>query len=220
MTPLWTTDISILYEKKYIFEVIPNKQFDFNRKLNSLLRLSIYFSIIMYILDRTKTNMFYIPFAVAIMTYVLSHKYKETFVNQVETDLMNGKDGDEEELISKLDGTCHVPTRHNPFMNPGILDYNTNNFSEPACDSYNNKGIQREIEKQFNQDLYRDANDIFGKNNSQRQFFSVPSRGVPNDQGGFAKWLYATPPTCKEGNGLQCGANQLGVGSGHGASSS
>ena len=35
MTPLWTTDISILYEKKYIFEIIPNKQFEFNRKLNS-----------------------------------------------------------------------------------------------------------------------------------------------------------------------------------------
>ena len=133
---------------------------------------------------------------------------------------VRGPELKEEELISKLDGTCHVPTRHNPFMNPGILDYNTNNFSEPACDSYNNKGIQREIEKQFNQDLYRDAYDIFGKNNSQRQFFSVPSRGVPNDQGGFAKWLYATPPTCKEGNGLQCGANQLGVGSGPGASSS
>ena len=39
MTPLWTEKISILYEKKYLFEIIPNKQFDFNRKLNSLLRL-------------------------------------------------------------------------------------------------------------------------------------------------------------------------------------
>mgnify|MGYP000901309934 FL=1 len=208
MTPLWTTDISILYEKKYIFEVIPNKQFDFNRKLNSLLRLSIYFSIIMYVMDRSNTNMYYIPFAVAVLTYILSHKYKETFVNKVETDLMNGVD--EEDLIPKLSGTCKFPTKNNPFMNPGILDYGTSNFSEPACDSYNNKGIQREIEKNFNEDLYRDVNDIFGKNNSQRQFFSVPSRSVPNDQESFAKWLYATPPSCKEGNGLQCAANQTG----------
>ena len=58
MTPLWITNISILYEKKYIFEIIPNKQFDFNRKLNSLLRLSLYFSIIMYALDQTNTKMF------------------------------------------------------------------------------------------------------------------------------------------------------------------
>jgi len=218
MTPLWTTDISILYEKKYIFEVIPNKQFDFNRKLNSLLRLSIYFSIIMYVMDRSKTNMFYIPFAVAVLTYILSYKYKETFVNKVETDLMNGVD--EDDLIPKLSGTCRTPTKNNPFMNPGILDYNTSNFSEPACDSYNNKGIQREMENNFNEDLYRDVNDIFGKNNSQRQFYSVPSRTVPNDQESFAKWLYATPPSCKEGNGLQCAANQLGVGSGPGSAAS
>ena len=57
---------------------------------------------------------------------------------------------------------------------------------------------------------------IIRKDNS----FSIPGRSVPNDQGGFAKWLYATPPSCKEGNGLQCGANQLGIGSGPGASSS
>ena len=58
MTPLWTTDISILYEKKYIFEIIPNKQFDFNRKLNSLLRLSIYFAIIIYAMDQKNSKMF------------------------------------------------------------------------------------------------------------------------------------------------------------------
>ena len=58
-TPLWTDKFSILYEKKYLFEIIPNKQFDFNRKLNSLLRLSIYYSTIVYLFDRKKTNMFY-----------------------------------------------------------------------------------------------------------------------------------------------------------------
>ena len=67
------------------------------------------------------------------------------------------------------------------------------------------------IEKNFDEGLFRDISDIFGKNNSQRQFFSVPGGSIPNDQGSFAKWLYSTPPTCKEGNGLQCAANQYGV---------
>ena len=56
MTPLWTEKFSILYEKKYLFEIIPNKQFDFNRKLNSLLRLSIYYSSITYLLDNKKNK--------------------------------------------------------------------------------------------------------------------------------------------------------------------
>ena len=64
MTPLWTEDISILYEKRYIFEVLPSKKFDFNRKLNSLLRLSIYYSLIMFFLDRSNTNVIYIPLIV------------------------------------------------------------------------------------------------------------------------------------------------------------
>jgi hypothetical protein len=35
----------------------------------------------------------------------------------------------------------------------------------------------------------------------------MPSTTIPNDQTAFAKWLYLSPPTCKEGNGAQCVAN-------------
>ena len=95
--------LSILYEKKYLFEIIPNKNFDFNRKLNSLLRLSIYYSTIVYLFDRKKSNMFYIPFVVAIVTYVLSRKYKETFLNITNANLMNDlKTGTD--LIKDLSG--------------------------------------------------------------------------------------------------------------------
>ena len=34
MTPLWIDNISNLYEKKLLFEVVPMKNFDLNRKLN------------------------------------------------------------------------------------------------------------------------------------------------------------------------------------------
>ena len=69
-------------------------------------------------------------------------------------------------------------------------------------------------DKLFSSSLIRDVNDLFGKNNSQRQFYTVPGNSIPNDQDTFAKWLYATPKTCKEGNGLQCAANMYGVNKG------
>ena len=211
-TPLWTDKISILYEKKYLFEIVPNKQFDFNRKLNSLLRLSIYYSIIVYMMDQKKSNMFYIPFVVAIITYVLSRRYKETFVIKTQTDLMNNQSS--EDLIKGLEGSCKTPTKNNPFMNPEIYDYNTKNVEQPACTSYNNKGVQKYADKLFSSSLVRDVNDLFGKGNSQRQFYTVPGNSIPNDQDTFSKWLYATPKTCKEGNGLQCAANMYGVSKG------
>ena len=213
MTPLWTDKISILYEKKYLFEIIPNRNFDFNRKLNSLLRLSIYYSLIVYLFDNKKSNIFYIPFAVSIITYLLSRKYKETFLNVTNAQLMNDlKVGPE--LINGLEGSCKTPSKNNPFMNPEIYDYNTTNMEKPSCTSYNNKGLQNYTEKIFNDSLFRDVNDLFGKNNSQRQFYTVPGNSIPNDQDTFAKWLYATPKTCKEGNGLQCAANMYGVNKG------
>lgn len=211
-TPLWFDKISILYEKKYLFEIIPNKQFDFNRKLNSLLRLSIYYAVIIYLMDRKKGNMFYIPFIVAIVTCILSKRYKETFYSKVKTDLMNNQSN--EELIKGLEGDCKIPTKNNPFMNPEIYDYNTNNVDEPACNTFNNKGVQSYTDKLFSSSLFRDVNDLFGKNNSQRQFYTVPGNSIPNDQDTFAKWLYATPKTCKEGNGLQCAANVYGASKG------
>ena len=94
-------------------------------------------------------------------------------------------------------------------MNPLLADFGTNN-SKPSCASYNNKGIKMTVENNFEEDLYKDVNDIFGKNNSQRQYYTMPGNSVPNDRDTFMKWCYQTPPTCKEGNGLQCAANQLG----------
>ena len=73
-----------------------------------------------------------------------------------------------------------------------------------SCPSYNNVGVQNRIEELFNQDLYRDFKDVFGKENSQRQFYTVPGNRVPNDQGAFAQWLYGQPKTCKEGNSIAC----------------
>jgi hypothetical protein len=203
MTPLWTENISILYEKRYIFEVLPNKKFDFNRKLNSLLRLSIYYTIIMYFIDRTNTNLFFIPFIAAGVTFILKKFYKNKEIQENTVELINeGETIIDKGLNNYENDGCRVSTEDNPFMNPPLF----NNNSKKSCQSYNNKEIQRKIEQNFNKDLYKDANDIFGKNNSQRQFYSVPGKSIPNDQEAFAQWLYSTPPTCKEGNGIQCSA--------------
>ena len=206
MTPLWTENISILYEKKYLFEVVPMKNFDLNRKLNSLLRLSIYYSIIVYLVHKnTKTLM--IPIGVGIFTLIISKNLKDNNINEKIIKLQNDEKT-EGFLMEGISEGCRIPEKDNPFMNPTV--YGGDNSKRP-CPSYNNKGIQKDIEEKFNEDLYKDVNNIFGKNNSQRQFYTVPSKTQPNDLESYKNWLYSTPKTCKEGNGLQCAANQIGV---------
>lgn len=202
-TPFWYKDPSILYDKDYIFEIFPSKRFDITRKLNSLLRLSILYSLIIYLIN--KDNRYIVlPFVVAAVTWVIWTRQKDTHIDDVLEESMSNR-LDDLVMINDLATECRVPTKDNPFMNPGLNEFSNDNVRMPkSCPSYNNVGVQNRIEQLFNEDLYRDVKDIFGKNNSQRQFYTVPGNQVPNDQGSFAQWCYGRPKTCKEGNKLSC----------------
>jgi len=202
-TPFWYKDPSILYDKDYIFEIFPSKRFDITRKLNSLLRLSILYSLIIYLIN--KDNRYIVlPFVVAAVTWVIWTRQKDTHVDNVLEESMSNR-LDDLVMINDLATECRVPTKDNPFMNPGLNEFSNDNVRMPkSCPSYNNVGVQNRIEQLFNEDLYRDVKDIFGKANSQRQFYTVPGNQVPNDQGSFAQWCYGRPKTCKEGNKLSC----------------
>ena len=73
-----------------------------------------------------------------------------------------------------------------------------------------NPTIKQTLDDYFRVQWFSDPTDVFGKNQSQRQFVTQPSTTVPNDQGAFADWLYKIPgKTCKEG-GRQCVAGTDG----------
>ena len=89
---------------------------------------------------------------------------------------------------------CRKPTVDNPFMNPSVADFNTENV--PVACNADDEDIKNDMTLKFNEDMYRDIEDVFDKKNSQRQFFTV-AHNVPNDMEAFARWCYKFPPTCK-----------------------
>ena len=89
-----------------------------------------------------------------------------------------------------------IPTTTNPFMNINLIT--SDKTQEKAPPSWNNEELQKKIEDKFGYNLYRDVGDLYGKSNSQREFYTMPSTTIPNNQTSFAKWLYNTGPTCKE----------------------
>lgn len=101
------------------------------------------------------------------------------------------------------DGKCTKPTIDNPFMNVTMKDYM--NFDEngfivdrpPACDP-NDPEIKKMMDETFSNNLYRDVSDVFGKQSSQRNYFTMPWTTIPNKQDELARWLYLAPKTCKE----------------------
>jgi hypothetical protein len=91
---------------------------------------------------------------------------------------------------------CIKPSDDNPFMNPLLSDLDEFPNRPPACDN-DEDDIKDEMKKKFYDNLYMDIESTFDKQNSYRQFHTVPSTTYPNDQTGFAKWCYESPATCK-----------------------
>ena len=101
----------------------------------------------------------------------------------------------QEEVI----GAVTMPTAKNPFMNVLIneLKYNPN---RPPAQDINGPAIKSELDDFFRISWVADPTDVFGRSQSQRQFYTMPSTSIPNDQASYQDWLYKIPgKTCKEG---------------------
>lgn len=93
--------------------------------------------------------------------------------------------------------TCRKPTVDNPFSNIVFSDYlDAQNIAEPC--NVDDVDIQNQMQNLYNSSIYRNLEDVWERENSQRMFYSVPIQTVPNSQTDFANWLYKTGPTCHE----------------------
>ena len=191
--PFWFNDIKILYNEERLTEFFPNKHMTHSEKLNALLRFAVYASAILILYYRNY-NLLILPiFAAGVTLYI--HKFN--LLPEMSDEQM--KDRDILKLAEKDE--CKVPTKDNPFMNTLIHELN-DGPKKPNCD-IDKKEVKEEMKNHFNYNLYKDVSDIYDKNNSQRQFYTMPQTteyGVKaGDSVSFAKWLYELPrPTCKE----------------------
>lgn len=200
----WVQNPSILIQD--FSTIIPTKDMSDIQKYNAIVRFCLYLFIVL-LLFKKSALLLYIPVVgiliITIMFYVGNkHNSDETFDNTVETGFFDSENKlrfnrtDGETMTDRnLSYVCRPPTNDNPFMNPDVTEYNTP--APVACNS-DDENISDAITKSFDHNLFMDVNDVFEKVNSQRQFYTVPNTGIPNDQPNFANWLYKSPCTCKE----------------------
>ena len=189
--PFWTHDLSVLFDKKRVVEFIPTSDMTYEEKLNALTRFFIYTCIILILFTREWWTI-YIPLLGAAFTIFL---YKTSKQERSEPTPYKPEETHQLKVDTIIPSHCTAPTRNNPFMNVLFNEWTDNPNRPPACDY---KGVEADVEKEFNYNLYKNIDDIFDKNNSQRQFYTTPITTIPNDQTSFAKWLYEVPVTCKE----------------------
>jgi hypothetical protein len=192
--PFWLESYTILFKKEYMDQFFPMKEMTFIEKLNAIMRLSIYLSIALYIITWNYQYLWIMILVGAITCFVYYNQkdnvemYFNSYSNDVENEITEEKWKEEKNPVQ--------PDVHNPFMNINLIT--DDKTKEPAPSSWDNVELQKKIEDKFQYNLYRDVGDLYGKSNSQREFYTMPSTTIPNNQTQFAKWCYGTSPTCKE----------------------
>jgi len=232
--PFWYNDPLILINYNSLFEILPLKKYSYNRKLNAIMRFTIVYAIIVFIINNNN-SIFCLPFITILLTvylykypmntnskkkkadttlesFVNNNKAKSNSINLSERNLNDIVDSDIFIDCNNIDTTIYrEPTIDNPMMNLNLLTGTPNGIRETdklqAIPTFDNVCIADIVDEKLNFGLYKDPNDIWGTRNSNRQFYTMPNTTVNNHEVELGKWLYGTPPTCKEGNGLQCASN-------------
>lgn len=184
----WFNDYSIIFDKERLIEFVPTNNMTTNEKLNALLRFSIIITFVLFLKNKNY-NLLIIPVISALITLYI---YKFNTIEKKNNELDLSEDYE--------NSKCLKSTEDNPFGNTLLTDVSNYKKKEEACLIEENID---EINNHFNKGLYKDVNDLYGKNNSQRQFFSMPNTneyGIKNgDSVKFANWLYNSgKSTCKE----------------------
>lgn len=186
----WLNNPSILlHENIDIYDPI--------NRLNMLFKFSIIISIFLVLISKD-LRFFLLMIIIGIFTVLIKFKYdREQFTKFVGT-----------YKIDKVDNKlCSAPTDNNPFMNPNISDLNFNPHRFEAC---NVDLSMNKINYNFNKNFFKNPNDLYGRESSMRQFYTVPNTTIPNKQTELAKWLYDGGLSCKQGNDERC-INNIGL---------
>jgi len=185
----WLEDpIFFFLDTENYSKIIPDKTMTLSEQLNALFRFSIIFSLIILVIKHDLHSLLFALFGAIFTILIFKYAEKENKNKKGILEKMNIHE-------DKYAGNCTLPTKNNPFMN--VLPTDIKDFPNrpPAC-NISNKNVRRKMNDAFSESVYKDVDDIYGRNTSHRQFYTMPSTTIPNDQKKFAEFLYVqnAPP--------------------------
>lgn len=175
---IWFKDPAILFSPTTWSHFVPTKNMTTAQALNSVVRFSTYFSVILFLATGVSGYLLAIPLVMAasvgLFTLFPDGKVLENFVSKV----------------TKREENYTRPTGDNPFMNP-LLTEIKDNPNRPDAAPITRSDVKAEVYKAFQKttDLYMDTTDLFDQAQAMKTFHTLQGATIPNDQEGFLKWL-------------------------------
>ena len=174
--PFWGDQPNVLLHTGRLIEFFPTRDQTLQERLNAISRLIVYVGVCMSVVQGKLTPLQLSGLGLAAV-YLM---WRNQSVVSVEG-------FDHREATAR----CTAPDRENPFMNylPG----------DPADKPAACKGPYTEemASNLLNEQLYNNVEDLFGRQASQRQFYTMPVTEQINDRDKYARWLYQQNTGCK-----------------------
>jgi hypothetical protein len=219
----WSNDPTILFNKKYIFELWPTASMCYEQKLNSISRLIILLTILGYILTMSK-RVLVVGVLTLLIIYVLFNMRKQKLTkNMLENFDVQGNevtgmfDKNSKSYVNPvtLDAVLRTEfkegNKKNPFSNVLLTQINDDPERKAAPPAFNvdvdediTKNVKRAVQmmnpgiKNTNKQLFGDLWQQFQLDQSNRVFYSTANSRVTNDQGAYGQYLYGYMPSSKE----------------------
>ena len=174
MTTLWSEYPIVLAESPT--EFMYSEHFDKRRNLNAMVRLAIYWSIIVYFM--TGQPIVFVILVVALIVMRRPAITEEPIVT--------------ENLTSDSKIYCQSPSLHNPLANPNPVDWGNGKPKLPACPTDNVRSSVREAlnSQPITGPVYAATGEDTNSKLARRSFYSIPTSGVPDDRDEFMRGLY------------------------------
>jgi len=224
-TPFWSSDPTILFNKKQILELWPTNNMTYVQKLNAITRLVILITILGYLITMNQRILIIglVTLAVIFLMFQMNKKkitkemLSENFT--VEGDNVIDLFPDKKDSITNpvtletvLRSEFKEGNKKNPFSNVLLTQIGDDPERKSAPPAFNpdvemdiTKNVKKAVQnmnpgiKNTNKQLFGDLYQEFELDQSNRLFFSTPNTGVvPGDQSSFGKYLYGDMPSAKE----------------------
>tara|TARA_Y100000816_G_C26023600_1_gene535589 strand:+ start:41 stop:661 length:621 start_codon:yes stop_codon:yes gene_type:complete len=185
----WFSDPTLLLDKEYIMEVIPNYEWNRNRNINALTRLIVFLTIIMSIVLQRIS----VPIIGVISIFLIFLIYKAPGISEgfELNDNNKAKIGWKNPFNNLLAGDGKEK-KEAPFAFKNESEINESVIEMVKKTNPTHKNIDKK--------LFKDLGEKFELDRSMIPFNSAPSTLIPNNQGEFAYFLYGDMVSGKEGN--------------------
>lgn len=180
-TQVHTRSDPIWYENMFILTKRPTEFFPIRgqspaEQVNALVRLIAYISVAVYIYNGDARTLALGAVGILVLTLVY-----------------RGRGGRLAGLDNTSGAVCRQSTKENPFANLLVTEYGKPLPPKPCA----YEDMKDDIQKNFNDGLPRNLEDWMERENSQREFLTVPNGGHPPDTRAFAEFLSIGMRNCK-----------------------